>query len=108
MLNQTAADPCFSCKKTSCVGCKHELQRGWETISENFPAASEMDTFIENLWRESEDICYVNDESVGDLLLDQPFHGFPVGEFTQDDWLRFVDEHHSKGVGWVYDNITPV
>ena len=44
-----------------------------------------MDTFIENLWRESEDICYVDDESVGDLLLDQPFHGFPVGEFSQDD-----------------------
>lgn len=41
------------------------------------------------------------------LILAQPFHGFPVGEFTQDDWFHWVDDHHSKGVGWVYENISP-
>ena len=42
----------------------------------------------------------------GPLVLDQPWRGFPVGEFTQDDLFYWVDAHHSKGVGWVYENIS--
>lgn len=49
----------------------------------------------------------VGEDDNGELILAQPFHGFPVGEFTQDDWFHWVDDHHSKGVGWVYENISP-
>ena len=108
MPNYAVIGPCYACRKTSCVDCQHELQRSWVSIPENFPEMSKMDKFIENLWRESEDLCFLGKEDGTGTVLDQPFHGFPVGEFSQDDWLRFVDEHHSKGAGWVYDNITPV
>lgn len=98
--------PCWSCRKESCIGCKHELQRNWVDVKENFPPAAEMDEFIENLYREAVDICYMENAD-GEQVLDQSFHGFPVGEFTQDDWLHFLDDHHSKGVGWIYENISP-
>lgn len=97
---------CWSCGKKSCIDCKHELQRDWVDVKQNFPPAAEMDEFIENLYREAVDICYVENPD-GELVLDQKFHGFPVGDFTQDDWLHFLDDHHSKGVGWIYENINP-
>lgn len=50
-------------------------------------------------------LTFVENED-GELILDQHWHGFPVGEFTQDDWFYWVDHYHSKGVGWVYENIS--
>lgn len=41
-----------------------------------------------------------------EMVLGQNWRGFPVGSFTQDDWFRWVDAFHSKGVGWVYENVS--
>lgn len=62
------------------------------------------DKFVERLWRENTDIAWTENER-GELVLDQNWRGFPVGNFTQDDWFLWVDEFHSKGVGWVYENV---
>lgn len=97
--------PCYPCTEISCTGCKHALMCDWVTLFENMPASQEeKDRYLEKLWQENDSILWEEDKD-GRLCLAQPFHGFPVGEFNQDDWFRFIDEHHSKGVGWVYENI---
>lgn len=61
--------------------------------------------FVERLWKENTDFAWVENER-GELVLDQKWRGFPVGNFTQDEWFHWVDEFHSKGVGWVYENVS--
>lgn len=106
MPRQTVTSPCYSCIQKSCIDCKHELMRDWAVIKKNIPEENR-DIFIENLYREITDIVFDPPADGTDQVLGQPFHGFPVGEFTQDDWLHFLDDHHSKGIGWIYENISP-
>ena len=105
---------CYSCKRDGkCKDCWYRVY-GKELIfrpkenSGNIDydiAVKNQDNLVEKLWRECEDIAYKEDENL-ELVLDQPWRGFPVREFTQDDWFRWVDNHHSKGVGWVFENIS--
>lgn len=97
MPYQTVTSPCYSCRAESCKDCIHSVYASGRTFS---------DAEVENLWRENVDIAWDEDED-GDLVLGQPWRGFPVGEFTQDDWFYWIDDRHSKGVGWVYENISP-
>lgn len=90
--------PCFTCQSCDCCNCPNRIFANREF--------NVTDTVVENLWKEITDIAFVEDTS-GELVLDQFWRGFPVGEFTQDDWFYWVDAHHSKGVGWVYENISP-
>lgn len=115
MPYQTIINPCCACKDDEqCNGCfyqaygkmyAHYYKGRSVDISDN-DMAKNQDLFVEHLWRENVDIAWDEDEN-GELVLGQPWRGFPVGEFTQDDWFHWVDEHHSKGVGWVYENISP-
>ena len=91
MLYQDRVSPCYSCNMPHCRICAHRIYARTDFIS-SFNSKKTKDRFIEN-----ED---------GELVLDQPWRGFPVGEFTQDDWFYWVDRYHSKGVGWVYENIS--
>ena len=88
--------PCYSCIDANCSKCPHRSY-----ANPNFKIT---DKEIENIWRESADIVFIEDDD-GQLVLDQPWRGFPVGEFTMDDWFGWVDHYHSKGVGFVYENI---
>ena len=88
---------CYSCHKEQCVGCReamYELQKDGMID----------DQFIESLWREIENIAF-DETPDGELQLAQNWRGWMAGELTQDDWFDWVDTHHSKGVGWVYENI---
>ena len=103
--------PCFSCIEKSCKNCPCAVA---EPIDNSYSDAQWMhkmsrneedcDKFVERLWRENTDIAWTENER-GELVLDQNWRGFPVGNFTQDDWFLWVDEFHSKGVGWVYENV---
>lgn len=105
--------PCFSCKYDGkCKNCFYSVygkeyaiyfKNGNRDISHN-ELAQNQDKFVEKIWRECTDVAFVENEDY-ELVLDQPWRGFPVGEFTQDDWFHWVDSHHSKGVGWVFENI---
>lgn len=97
MPYQTVTSPCYSCRSESCKDCIHRVYASGRTFS---------DAEIENLWRENFNIAWDEDED-GDLVLGQPWRGFPVGGFTNDDWFYWIDDRHSKGVGWVYENISP-
>lgn len=101
MPYQTVESPCYVCNCKGCAECAYRVYgiRGADVHILD-------DVFVENLWRECEDIAWAEDED-GELVLDQNWRNFPVGEFTQDDWFHWVDNHHSKGVGWVYENISP-
>ena len=87
---------CYGCNKKDCKDCN-------EKVHANFDLSID-DEFVEALWKEIEDIVFEEDKS-GQLILAQQWRGFPVGEWTQDDWFEWVDNHHSKGVGWVFENI---
>ena len=89
--------PCFACQSCNCCGCHNRIFAN--------PELDITDTVVENRWKEIADIVFVEDSS-GELVLDQPWRGFPVGEFTHDDWFYWVDAHHSKGIGWVYEHIS--
>lgn len=104
MPYQTGMSPCYSCKIPVCRICRNSIYEHPHYLDGTF-APTLQDKFIERLWRECEDIAWVENED-GELVLDQPWRGFEAGEFTQDDWFHFVDDHHSKGVGWVYENIS--
>ena len=104
MLYQDRVSPCYSCNMPHCRICAHRIYAKTDFIS-SFNSKKTKDRFIENLWSECENIAFVENED-GELVLDQPWRGFPVGEFTQDDWFYWVDHYHSKGVGWVYENIS--
>lgn len=104
MPYQTGISPCYSCNYPICKSCKEKVYAESKWITNQFSHAQ--DIMVERLWRECEDIAFIENAD-GELVLDQPWRGFPVGEFTQDDWFHWVDEHHSKGVGWVYENISP-
>ena len=88
--------PCYSCKNPKCKHCENRVYGN--------PNFAITDHIVEDLWREVTDIAFV-ENSDSEMVLDQPWRGFPVGEFSQDDLFLWVDEHHSKGVGFVYENI---
>ena len=104
MLYQTGMSPCYSCHYPNCRVCKEKVYAESKWMTNVFSHVQ--DIMVERLWRENVDIAWDENED-GELVLGQPWHGFPVGEFTQDDWFYWVDKHHSKGVGWVYENISP-
>ena len=103
--------PCWYCIEKTCKNCPCAVAEAYENtyldaqwmqkLSWN---KDDCDKFVERLWKENTDIAW-NENERGELVLDQNWRGFPVGSFTQDDWLRWVDEFHSKGVGWVYENV---
>lgn len=97
MPYQTVTSPCHPCRRTDCKGCEHRIYPATEKIS---------DHVVENLWRENVNIWWDENED-GEEVLSQMWRGFPEGEFTQEDWFHWIDQHHSKGVGWVYENISP-
>lgn len=104
--------PCLSCIEKSCKDCPCAVA---EPIDNSYLDAQWMhkmcqnkedcDKFVERLWRENTDIAWTENNHK-ELVLDQNWRGFPVGTFTQDDWFRWVDEFHSKDVGWVYENVS--
>lgn len=96
--------PCYSCHYPNCSICEEKVYAESKWLTNTFSHVQ--DIMVERLWRENVDIAWDEDEN-GEMVLAQPWRGFPVGEFTQDDWFRWVDNHHSKGVGWVYENISP-
>lgn len=65
---------------------------------------SDCDKFVERVYREMTDFSW-DERPDGFIVLSRRYRGFPVGEFTQDDWFRWIDDHHSKGVGWVFENV---
>ena len=89
-------NPCYSCITGNCQACEHRIYANTK--------AEITDDLIEMLWKELTDIAFVEDQDF-QFVLDQPWRGFPVGEFTMDDWFGWVDHYHSKGVGFVYENI---
>lgn len=103
--------PCWSCIEKSCKNCPCAIAESFDgtyltaqwmlKLREN---KDDCDKFIERLWKENTDFAWVENER-GELVLDQNWRGFPVGSFTQDEWFDWVDEFHSKGVGWVYENV---
>lgn len=104
--------PCWSCIEKSCKNCPCAVAESFDgtyittrwalKLKEN---KDDCDRFVERLWKENTDFAWVENER-GELVLDQNWRGFPVGRFTQDDWFYWVDEFHSKGVGWVYENVS--
>lgn len=104
MPYQTEISKCASCNYPTCNICKEKVYVNSKWITNTFSHVQ--DIMVERLWRESEDIAWDEDEN-GELVLAQPWHGFPVYEFTQDDWFHWINKHHSKGVRWVYENISP-
>lgn len=104
--------PCWSCIEKSCKNCPCAVAESFDStyltaqwmlkLREN---KDDCDKFVERLWKENTDFAWVENER-GELVLDQKWRGFPVGNFTQDEWFHWVDEFHSKGVGWVYENVS--
>lgn len=104
--------PCWLCIEKSCKNCPCAVAEAYENtyldaqwmqkLSWN---KDDCDKFVERLWKENTDFAWVENER-GELVLDQKWRGFPVGNFTQDEWFHWVDEFHSKGVGWVYENVS--
>lgn len=104
--------PCWSCIEKSCKNCPCAVA---ESFDSTYLTAQWMlklrenkdycDKFVERLWKENTDFAWVENER-GELVLDQKWRGFPVGNFAQDEWFHWVDEFHSKGVGWVYENVS--
>ena len=104
--------PCWLCIEKSCKNCPCAVAEAYENtyldaqwIQKLSWNKNDCDKFVERLWEESTDIAWVENER-GELVLDQNWRGFPVGSFTQDDWVHWVGEFHSKGVGWVYENVS--
>lgn len=104
--------PCWSCIEKSCKNCPCAVAESFDStyltaqwmlkLREN---KDDCDKFVERLWKENTDFAWVENER-GELVLDQKWRGFPVGNFIQDEWFHWVDEFHSKGVGWVYENVS--
>lgn len=104
--------PCWSCIEKSCKNCPCAVAESFDgtyltaqwmlKLREN---KEDCDKFVERLWKENTDFAWVENER-GELVLDQKWRGLPVGNFTQDEWFHWVDEFHSKGVGWVYENVS--
>lgn len=104
--------PCWSCIEKSCKNCPCAIAESVDgtylttqwmlKLREN---KDDCDKFVERLWKENTDFAWVENER-GELVLDQNWRGFPVGSFTQDEWFHWVDEFHSKSVGWVYENMS--
>lgn len=104
--------PCWSCIEKSCKNCPCAVAESFDStyltaqwmlkLREN---KDDCDKFVERLWKENTDFAWVENER-GELVFDQKWRGFPVGNFTQDEWFHWVDEFHSKGVGWVYENVS--
>ncbi len=97
---------CYRCAQSSCDDCACSVMKDWHDtpmMKQALKNSSDCDKFVERLYREMEDICWVENEA-GCPILDQKFRGFPVGVFDEDDWFYWIDKHHSKGVGWVFEN----
>lgn len=103
--------PCYGCCEKSCDDCACAIctvhgDVWWSTnlMESATQNQDDCDKFMERLWRENNDITWAENEK-GEMVLDQKWRGFPVDVFTQDDWFHWVDAYHSKGVGWVFENI---
>ena len=103
--------PCYFCNKKSCKNCPSAVAKvvgdtyftsPW--VFEIEKGGKNYDELVERLWKENIDIMWDENEN-SEMVLGQNWRGFPVGSFTQDDWFRWVDAFHSKGVGWVYENV---
>ena len=104
--------PCWSCIEKTCKNCPCAVAETYENTYFDVQWMQKLswnkddcDKFVERLWKENTDIVWTENER-GELVLDQNWRGFPVGSFTQEDWFRWVDVCHSKGVGWVYENVS--
>ena len=58
------------------------------------------DLMIENLWKELEDVL-MNPETEN---IEEDWFIFPKGTNRDEIWHWF-DEHHSKGLGWIMENV---
>ena len=61
------------------------------------------DEELEEKWRELEDVATYEDEC-GCLRLEEKWFCFDKDEDIETIWYWF-DDRHSKGVGWLYENI---
>lgn len=61
------------------------------------------DYYLENLWRKLEDVTFSEDED-GKLVLASDWLAFKAGTDRDTIW-RWFDQAHSKGVGWLVENI---
>ena len=99
--------PCFFCKhdpcEEECPQCV--LSPNGDAILPDDP--TERDTLLEDIYRESVDFNWSHPGTAGEPCISQPFRGFPVGKFTERDFVEFIDKYHSKGYGWVYEHISP-
>ena len=93
---------CLGCRKETCEECEHKVY----ATGLSYP-----DSVIEELWLESEDVYWntypqYDDDFIVDceMVLGEMWRGFPVNEFTIEDFWHWIDDRHSKGVGWVHNN----
>ena len=80
--------PCWLCIEKSCKNCPCAVAEAYENtyldaqwmqnLSWN---KDDCDKFVERLWKENTDIVWTENER-GELVLDQNWRGFPVGNFT--------------------------
>jgi hypothetical protein len=59
----------------------------------------EIDTKLEKVWDELEDVLFDEDDN-GELVLADNWYLFAKGTSREDIWHWF-DERHSKGVAWL-------
>lgn len=73
----------------------------WERIIiQNTDAKIEMefktqDELIEAIWKTLTDVNIYEDECI-----EQNWFAFPIGTYRDDIW-HWIDERHSKGIGWL-------
>lgn len=63
----------------------------------------EIDSKLEGKWKELADIPF-DEDSNGELILSSSWYLFPQGTTRTEIWHWF-DMAHTKGVGWLIDNI---
>lgn len=61
------------------------------------------DKQIEELYKELEDVIFDEDEELGMVLADD-WKEWKKGTERLTIWEWF-DSHHSKGLGWLYENV---
>lgn len=61
------------------------------------------DAELEKLWDELTDIP-MSENTNGELVLEEDWHVFPKGTEREEIWHWF-DMTHTKGVGWLMENI---
>ena len=97
------------CGKAFCRSCfveKFNINVFFEMVNENdiIRCPNCYDKFIENKWKDLTDIPVIEDED-SVLILDEDWFLWKKGTDVQDTIWHWFDNHHSKGLGWIMENI---